>query len=60
MKSIVILISALSIYTAAYAGEPANPSFEDLPDLIVWAVLDIGDDPGGAWVVRGADATDLF
>ena len=58
MKSIVVLISVLFIYTAAYAGEPANPSFEDLPDLVDWAVLDIGGDPGGAWVVRGGDATD--
>lgn len=43
---------------AALAVAPVNPSLEDLPDLVGWTVLDIGDVSGAGYVIRGGDATD--
>ena len=55
----LICVSALMMAASTvYAVAPSNSSFEDIPDLDGWAVLDIGSYSGGGWVVRGEDATD--
>lgn len=60
MKLIKCLCVAgvLLLAVTVHAAEPSNPSFEDLPDLDGWTLLDIGNYSGSAWVVRGEDATD--
>ncbi len=55
--SFTVAITIL-LFADVYADAPTNPSFEDLPDLDGWTVLDIGNYSGGGWVVRGGDATE--